>query len=170
MKAEKISLDNAKKEKLFYFVANVVVYREEDGRCLILKRSDREKVHPGKYCVPGGKLDWNDLDINKPTRMNGDVYDFQDALEKLLLRETLEEAGVRLAGRPIYINSVAFIRPDETPVMMLKFAMKYEDGEIRLEQDAFSDFAWVNDDEVKNYDCIEGIPEEIKTAIEYFQK
>jgi NADH pyrophosphatase NudC (nudix superfamily) len=82
----------------------------------------------------------------------------------------LEEAGVRLAGRPIYINSVAFIRPDETPVMMLKFAMKYEDGEIRLEQDAFSDFAWVNDDEVKNYDCIEGIPEEIKTAIEYFQK
>jgi len=46
MLADKISLDNAKKDKLFYFVANVIVYREKDGRCLILKRSENEKVHP----------------------------------------------------------------------------------------------------------------------------
>ena len=56
MPANKISLQNAKKDKLFYFVANVVIYRENDGKCLILKRSEREKVHPGKYAVPGGKL------------------------------------------------------------------------------------------------------------------
>jgi len=59
MPAEKISINNAKINQLFYFVANVVIYRESDGRCLILKRSDDEKVHPGKYCVPGGKLDWS---------------------------------------------------------------------------------------------------------------
>jgi len=57
MKAEKISLDNAKQNKLFYIVANVVIYRESDQRCLILKRSETEKVHPSKYCVPGGKLE-----------------------------------------------------------------------------------------------------------------
>jgi len=39
-------------------VANVVVYRGLDGRCLILKRHEREKVHPGKYAQPGGKW-WN---------------------------------------------------------------------------------------------------------------
>ena len=60
MPASKISIENAKKDKLFYFVANVVVYRESDGRCLILKRSEREKVHPGKYAIPGGKLEWED--------------------------------------------------------------------------------------------------------------
>jgi len=57
MKAENISLDNAKQNKLFYIVANVVIYRESDQRCLILKRSETEKVHPSKYCVPGGKLE-----------------------------------------------------------------------------------------------------------------
>jgi len=51
MPAKKISLENAKKDKLFYFVANVIVFRETDGRCLLLKRDLREKVHPGKWGV-----------------------------------------------------------------------------------------------------------------------
>src|SRR5690349_4652788 len=120
MKAKKISIENAKTDKLFYVVANVVVYREEDSRCLILKRDMREKVHPGKYAVPGGKLEWKDLNIKKPTRMNGDVYDFEDAVEKLLVREAKEEAGIIIDSELKYINSVAFIRPDETPVILVK--------------------------------------------------
>ena len=54
MPAKEISVAQAKKDKLFYFVPNVVIYRESDGRCLILKRDEREKVHPGRYAVPGG--------------------------------------------------------------------------------------------------------------------
>src|SRR3989338_1791070 len=100
--AEKIGLDNAKKDKLFYFVANVVVYRQSDGRCLILKRDAREKVHPNKYAVPGGKLEWKDLDITRPTRMNGDAIDFEDAIEELLKREVSEEAGIEIEGRLVY--------------------------------------------------------------------
>ena len=57
MPAERISLDRAKSDKLFYVVANVVVWRSDDGRCLLLRRSAQEKVHPGKWCVPGGKLE-----------------------------------------------------------------------------------------------------------------
>jgi len=170
MPAQKISIDNAKINQLFYFVANVVIYRESDGRCLILKRSGNEKVHPGKYCVPGGKLDWTDLDINHPTRMNGEVYDFENAVEKLLEREAREEAGVEISGRPIYINSVAFIRPDETPVVLIKVAMKYQGGEVKLEEGGFTDFAWVNAEEVKNYDCIEGIAKEMEQAIMLFEQ
>src|SRR3989339_277273 len=132
MPAEKISLDNAKPDKLFYFVANVVIYREEDGRCLILKRSDSEKVHPGKYCVPGGKLEWDNLDMSSPTRMNGDVFDFENAVEDLLKREAIEEAGVEIGDGLIYINSVAFVRPDGIPVILVKFASKYKSGEVKL--------------------------------------
>ena len=87
MPAQKISLKNAKENKLFYFVANVVVYRGSDGRCLILKRSEREKVHPGKWAVPCGKLEWEQFDLRKPTRVNGDVLDFGSAVEELLARE-----------------------------------------------------------------------------------
>jgi len=109
MPAKKISIDEAKRDKLFYFVANVIVFRDSDNRCLILKRDEREKIHPGKYAVPGGKLEWNNLDINNPTRMNGDVLDFENAVEGLLKREVYEEAGIEIENNLIYINSVAFI-------------------------------------------------------------
>ena len=169
MKATKISIDNAKPDKLFYFVANVVVYRKSDGRCLILKRDEREKVHPGKFAVPGGKLEWKDLDITKPTRYNGDVADFENSVENLLARETMEEAGIEIEGELKYINSVAFIRPDETPVVLVKFAAKYKSGEVVPEKGGFTDFAWVNAEEVKKYDCIEGIAGEVAKTIEMFK-
>ena len=168
MPASKISLKNAKENKLFYFVANVVVYRESDRRCLLLKRSEREKVHPGKYAVPGGKLEWENLDITNPTRMNGDVIDFENAVENLLIREAYEEAGVAIDQKLKYINSVALVRPDEIPVILVKYAAKYKGGEIRLEEGAFTDHVWVNDEEVKNYDCIDGICEEVAVACKLF--
>lgn len=166
--AEKISLDNAKKEKLFYFVANVVVFRESDGRCLILKRSEREKVHPNRYAVPGGKLEWKDMDIKNPSRINGEVLDYENAVEDLLAREVQEEAGIKIKKGLRYINSVAFIRPDEIPVVLVKFAAKYDSGEVKLEKGSFTDYAWVNENEVKNYSCIDGIPDEILQAIKAF--
>ncbi len=168
MPAEKIHLENAKHNKLFYFVANVVVYREEDGRCLILKRHEREKVHPGKYAVPGGKLEWNNLDITNPTRMNGEVFDFENAVEELLKRETFEEAGIELHDHLKYINSVAFIRPDGIPVVLVKFAAKYKEGNIVLEEGGFTDHAWVNAEEVVEYDCIQGVHEEVEQTIRLF--
>lgn len=168
MPAKKISIDNAKADKLFYFVANVVVYRESDGRCLILKRDKREKVHPGKYAVPGGKLEWKDLDIKNPSRMNGDVFDFENAVEDLLKRETFEEAGIEIQNYISYINSVSFVRPDETPVVLVKFAAKYKRGDIKLEEGGFTDYAWVNEKEVGDYDCIEGVKEEVQKAIQVF--
>ncbi|OGD38121.1 hypothetical protein A3A25_02030 [Candidatus Azambacteria bacterium RIFCSPLOWO2_01_FULL_46_26] len=169
MPAEKISLKNAKENKLFYFVANVVVYRESDGRCLILKRDEREKVHPGKYGVIGGKLEWKQFDVEKPTRMNGDVLDFENAVEDLLVREAKEEAGIEIDRNLKYLNSVAFVRPDETPSVLIKFAAKYKNGEVRPEPGGFADYAWVNTEEIKNYSCIAGIPEEVSVAISLFK-
>ncbi|RJQ14882.1 NUDIX domain-containing protein [Candidatus Parcubacteria bacterium] len=170
MPASKISLEQAKQDKLFYVVANVVVYRESDGRCLILKRDMRERVHPGRYAVPGGKLEWKDMPLDEPTRINGDVLDFENALEDLLKRETKEEAGIEIGDEFVYINSVAFVRPDGIPVMLIKLGAKYKNGEVKPEPGAFTDFAWVNEQEVKNYSCIDGIPEEIILTIKKFKK
>ncbi|MBI2112835.1 NUDIX hydrolase [Candidatus Woesearchaeota archaeon] len=171
MPAEKISLDQAKPDKLFYVVANVIIYRN-DGKCLILKRHEREIVHPKKYCVPGGKLEWSNLPLDQPTRVNGDVLDYEDAVENLLFREALEESGLEidLEKGLKYINSVAFIRPDGIPVVLVKFAVNYKKGEVRLEEGSFTDYAWVDEKEVDNYDCIEGIREEVKEVIRLFKK
>jgi 8-oxo-dGTP pyrophosphatase MutT (NUDIX family) len=172
MSAGKISLDSAKPDKLFYFVANALVYRETDSRCLILKRAAREKAHPSKWCTPGGKLEWKDLDLAYPSRMNGEIFDFEDVIEELLAREVKEEAGVDidlLRGMK-YVNSIAFVRPDGIPVVLVKLAAYYKGGEVEIERDSFDDFAWVNADEVKKYDCILGIPEEVERTIGLFAK
>ncbi|MFA6006635.1 MAG: NUDIX hydrolase [Candidatus Paceibacterota bacterium] len=168
MRAKKISLTHAKPEKLFYFVANVVIYRAKDRRCLILKRDEREKVHPGKWAVPGGKLEWKDLPVKHPTRVNGDVLDYENKVEDLLAREALEEANVKIKGPLKYINSVAFIRPDETPVILVKFAAQYLSGNVVPEKGGFTDLAWVNAKEVKEYRCIKGVDKEVKQTIKLF--
>ena len=167
-KAEKIDLTQAKQDKLFYFVANVVIYRNSDSRCLVLKRSSREKVHPSKYAVPGVKLEWKDLDLANPTRMNGDVIDFENQIEKLLKREVLEEAGIKIGGNFHYLNNVVFIRPDGIPVVLIKFAAEYISGEVVLEAGSFDEYKWVTAEEVKDLDCIEGIQDEIEQTIELF--
>lgn len=100
--------------------------------------------------------------------MNGDVFDFENAVENLLKREAQEEAGIEIHNDLRYINSVAFIRPDGIPVMLVKLAARYKAGEVKIEEHSFTDHAWVNAEEVQGYDCIEGIKEEIKKAIDLF--
>lgn len=169
MPATKISINNAKTEKLFYFVATAVIYRKSDGRCLVLKRSMREKVHPGRYAVPGGKLEWKDLAINNPTRVNGDVLDYENEIGNLLAREVKEEAGLEIDSKLHYLDNVVFIRPDETPVVLVKFAALYKSGEVVLEKDAFDDFRWVNAEEIKTLEYIDGIDMEVAKTISLFQ-
>lgn len=168
MPAQRISLESAKENKLFYFVANALVYRKEDGRCLILKRSMREKAHPGRWATPGGKMEWEDFNITRPTRLNGDVIDFENSIEGLLRREVREEAGVEVGNDFKYINSNTFIRPDGIPVVLVKLAVSYVSGDVALEEGAFDDFAWVNAEEVREYECIDGICDEVDRAISLF--
>ena len=168
MPAPSISIEHAKKNKLFYFVANGLVYRKEDGRCLLLKRSESEIAHPGKYATPGGKMEWEDFDLSNPTRVNGEVLDFLGSVEDLLRREIEEEAGVTVNDDFQFINSNTFVRPDGIPVVMVKLAVSYKNGDVVLEEGSFDDFAWVNEEEARKLDCIDGIAEEIKKTIELF--
>ncbi len=168
MPAKEISLKEAKTNKLFYFVANVVVYREKDGRCLIMKRDEREKVHPGRWSVLGGKLEWEDLDLKNPTRMNGDVFDFEDKIDELLQREVKEEANIEIKKGLKYINNVVFVRPDAVPVVLMKFAARYKAGKVVPEKGGFTDFAWVDAKEIKKYACIDGIPAEVSETIKLY--
>ena len=166
--ATQVNLDAAKIDKLFYVVANVVIYRPSDQRCLVLKRSVTEKVHPGKYAVPGGKLEWSDLDPTHPTRRNGDVLDFESAIEKLLQREVMEEAGISIKGPWHFINDVAYIRPDGVPTILFKLAAVYDSGEVVLEAESFTDYAWVTSEEIEHLPCIEGITAEISRTVQIF--
>lgn len=158
-----ISIEKAKQNKLFYFVVTGVIYHPKLKKCLILQRSKKETAHPGLWGVTGGKLEWEDLKNNKITRMNHDIPNWQNLVEKLIEREALEESGIKVSD-PRYLESVVFIRPDNVPVVCMQFAVKFKSGKVKIPKD-FDDFAWVDSKEVKKYKCIKGIPEEIKQTI-----
>ncbi len=159
-----ISLERAKPEKLFYVVATGVIFR--DGKCLILQRSKREVAHSGKWGVVGGKLEHRDLRETEPTRLNGDVVDWEHMLEDLVRREAKEESGLDVADFR-YLDSVVFLRPDGVPVACVKFACRAAPGDVVFPPE-FEAAAWVNGTEVDRYDCILGIPAEVRKSIAVF--
>jgi hypothetical protein len=58
------------------------------------------------------------------------------------------------------LTNLVFVRPDGYPVVTLSFFAKWKSGEVKLCKD-LTDYAWVSPDELKNFDLIEGIVDEI---------
>ncbi len=166
MKAIELSTNNAKPNKLFYFVANAVVYRKSDSKVLILKRAETEKVFPGIWGMIGGKLEHEDFDMTKPDMiLHDEVINFLSPIERLLKREITEEAGISVEDKMTYLKSVLFIRPDGVPTILVVFIAEYKNGEVKLEDKAFTDHRWVNEEEINDYKCIPGMEDEAKEAI-----
>ena len=144
-------MDNSKSH---YVVATGIIIK--DGKYLITKRADWEKAFPGKYTVPGGKLDIKDY-IDKPKDTKEHWYNI---LEVLLKREVKEETGLEIDNLK-YLTSMTFIRPDNIPVLVVSLYADYLSGEVNLSNDMTA-HAWVSLEEAKNYDLIEGIYEELE--------
>ncbi|HAJ44406.1 MAG: NUDIX hydrolase [Candidatus Azambacteria bacterium GW2011_GWE1_42_9] len=128
----------------------------KDGKFLLLQRSFNKKAFPGKWTVPGGGLSTDDY-INTPKTTSDHWY---YALENSLRREIKEEAGIEV-GKMSYCCDITFIRPDGVPVIVLSFYAPYQNGEIKLDNESIN-YAWATFEELKNYDLIEGISDEIK--------
>jgi 8-oxo-dGTP pyrophosphatase MutT (NUDIX family) len=161
-----ISLERAKHNKLFYFVVTGIIYHPKKKKCLILQRSKTEKAHAGLWGVTGGKMEWSDMTDNPITRKNHEVLDWEGLVEKLLIREAKEESGLTV-GEPHYLDSVVYLRPDNVPVVCIKFAVKFKEGRVKIPPE-FDDFAWVDGAEVKKFSCIDGIAKEVAATIKIF--
>jgi len=149
-------------DKAHYLVATVVVIK--DNKYLITKRADWEKNMPGKWTVPGGKLEKSDY-INTPKDTSDMWYNI---FEKVARREVKEEAGVDIKNIG-YLTSMAFIRSDEIPAIIVSLYGDYAGGDVKL-QDSMTDYAWVSVDEIDKYDLIEGIGEEIKMLDKFLKE
>ena len=167
MTPNKISLDKAKQDKLFYFVTTIVVYRESDQKCLILKRDEGDDVYPGKWALPGGKLGWSDFDLTKPDQVDEGVLNFNNPIESHVSEVVKEKAGIEVNTRPQYLESVFFVRSDGTPSVLVRFAARYTGGDVEP-KGGFTDFAWVDAEEINNYDHIKGIDVDILKTIKLF--
>ena len=126
----------------------------------LFQRSFEKKVFLGKWTVPGGGLSIDDY-INLPKTTSEHWY---FALENSLRREIKEEAGIEV-GKINYLCDMTFIRPDNIPVIILSFYAPYKSGDIKLDSESVN-HTWATFEELKNYDLIEGIANEIKMVDE----
>ena len=144
------------KNQAHYVTATVILVR--DGKYLIAKRADWEKAFPGKWTVPGGKLEVLDYAL----REKDTSAHWYNVLDDLAKREVLEEVGLEIKNIG-YVTSLVYIRSDKIPSLIVSLWAEpvSENSEIKL-CDALTDYKWVNLEEAKNYDLIEGIYEELE--------
>jgi len=143
------------KSKVHYIVVTGILVK--DGKYLIVRRAGWEKAFPGKWAVPGGKLEVRDYMLRKKDTSEH-WYNF---LENLLKREVIEEVSLDIENIG-YVTSMVYMRPDEIPCLIISlFAYPSKDREIRL-CNALTEYRWVDLKEAKTYDLVEGMYEELE--------
>lgn len=119
--------------KPFALSAKVVV-RDGEGRCLLLRRSMSSKGNPGKWDLPGGKVDVG------------------ENLEQGLLREVAEETGLTIS-----LQRVVGAAESESPTKMVVYLIlegRVESGQVRLSSE-HDDYAWVDRQSLVKVDLAE---------------
>ncbi|MCK4650149.1 NUDIX domain-containing protein [Candidatus Pacearchaeota archaeon] len=140
-----------------HYVAVTGIIRNSDGKYLICKRSQNEKIFPNKWCVPGGKIQIKDF-INTPKDTSDHWFDI---FEKILQKEILEETALTIKNIG-YVSNLALIRPNGYSTIIISLHADHDAGEVQLQEDELTDHAWVTLEEAKNYDLIENIWEQIE--------
>jgi 8-oxo-dGTP pyrophosphatase MutT (NUDIX family) len=126
------------------------------GKFLIIRRAKNKKRFPGKWTVPGGKLETYDyLNLPRDTQ-----FYWYNILEKVLKREIKEEVGISVKDIE-YITSLATIHADGNPSLVISCMASYSSGRIKLQKDETDKFAWVDLIEIKKYDLLDGISDEV---------
>ncbi len=136
-----------------------IIYNEQE-RYLVTKRSLEKKAFPGMWTVPGGGLSTDDYSGTPPTTSDG--LQWYNTVEKTLRREIMEEVGIEIE-KPKYLLDLTFIRPDNVPVLVLSYFCKYKSGEVDISKEPDTvEYAWATLDELRTYNLIPGIFEEIE--------
>ncbi len=146
-----------KNQMLHEVVVAAIIVR--DGKYLITRRSPSKKRFPGKWTIPGGKLETDDY-TNLPRDTENYWY---NVLEQVLRREVKEEVGLDIKNIE-YVTSVATVHEDGAPSLAISCLAEYAGGEVKLQEGEADKHEWVSAEEAKNYDLIDGIYEEIVMA------
>ena len=144
--------------KLLHEVVITAIIGNGD-KYLITRRAPNKKRFPGKWTVPGGKLETEDY-INFPKETENYWY---NVLEQVLRREVKEEVGLDIKNIE-YVTSLATIHEDETPSLVISCLAEYAGGEVNLQEEEADKYEWVSVEEANEYDLIDGIYDEIVMA------
>lgn len=118
------------------------IIRRDDGRILIVKRSDGDDHAPGVWETVGGGID--------------EQAEPQEALK----REIMEEVGLGVEiGEPF--NVFSFVRDSGEFKIGITFLCKYIGGEVKLSHE-HSAFEWIEPKDFKDFKSLPSLHEEIE--------
>ena len=130
------------KNNKLHIVSVVAVIRNNEGKYLVLKRSDREIAYPGMYTFPGGKVEDN------------------ETVEETLIKEIKEEANLDLKPGKILLKDKSFIMPDDQTVKVFSYLCEVENSDDIKISDDFTDYKWISFEDLKNIPHV-GIEDEL---------
>jgi 8-oxo-dGTP diphosphatase len=110
-----------------------MILLDKNGRCLLLKRSMSSKGNPGKWDLPGGKIDL------------GETFD------QALLREVMEETG--LNADVIGVAGTSYSESPTHKIIYLILEGLAEPGDVQL-SDEHEEYAWVHPRELPQMDLV----------------
>ena len=124
--------------KAYSVLINVLVSKGD--KILLSQRSFDEKHMPGRWTIPGGKIENEDI-----------KEEIIDVVEKTAKREVMEEVGVEIHDELKLVANNTFRRTDGQMVLALVFLGKYKTNEPKPLEDTIA-VQWISKNEIDQYD------------------
>lgn len=116
----------------------------EENKVLIIKRASQRKVFPSNWDIPGGTLEPG-----------------EDPAEGAL-REIKEETSLELDEISLYDYTHNIDTEKNKQFIRLIFIGTYEGGEVQVNPEEHEEYAWVDIDNMKEYDLVYYLPKLIE--------
>ncbi len=147
-------MQDNKQKNSFQILVNGVVFKA--NKVLISQRSFQEEHMPGRWTIPGGKVD----------NGNEDVF---NVLQQTAQREILEETGVEIVDDMELVTNNRYVKENGQHVVAIVFRCHYKSGEPMPLEDTI-DCKWATIKEVKAIDFPPNVKEYILAASELEEK
>jgi 8-oxo-dGTP diphosphatase len=131
---------------LHSIITNALIVK--DNKILISQRALNEKHDPGKWTIPGGKVE----------QTEGNVCNI---LEKTLKREVKEEVDIIIDDNVKLVSNNTFIRTGGQHVIALIFVCYWVSGIAKPCEDT-EDVAWITEEDLESYEFSPNVEEYIK--------
>jgi 8-oxo-dGTP diphosphatase len=125
-------------------VAARAVVMDESGRVLLIRRAPDVYLDPGRWELPGGKMDHG------------------ESLEEALAREVGEETGLSVrVGKPFHVHQFSV---DPFWVTCVTYACERSGGDVRLSEE-HDDVAWAGPTELAELDLAGATQEQLDAYV-----
>lgn len=133
-----------------FYLAVKAIIRNQEGKILVMKRSDKDDHLPGVWETPGGGID------------------HEEAPQKALEREVMEETGLAIVVKEPF-NVFTFRKDTGEFKVGITFLCDINEGEVRL-SDEHSEYAWIYPEEFTQLSSVESLYKEISDYSKKYAK